>query len=135
MTETKQVTDFLENLYQGPTKREQSFEDSLTPQKMKLLEAIMEEAIDCGLLSDKGKIRKWCNRLTDKTERELAEGIRKIKDLPPDQSLSLNRLRALCTYIAPLEERIAKDRQLAHQKSDPETIEMYKRQRKQTHGI
>ena len=133
MTETKQVTDFLENLYQGPTRQEPQSTNSLAPEQMQMLKAVMEKLVNYGLLSDPGKIRDWSNGLADKSPKELAEGVRKAKDYRGP--LSLGEFRNMCTYIAPLEERIAKDRQLAHQKSDPETIEMYKRQRKQTHGI
>lgn len=69
--------------------------------------------INYGLLSDKNKIRDWCNGLADKTEKELAEGIRKVKD--HKGPLSLPRFREMCTYIAPLSERIYQpSRQLDH---------------------
>jgi hypothetical protein len=93
----------------------------------------MEKLVNYGLLSDPGKIRDWSNGLADKSPKELAEGVRKAKDYRGP--LSLGEFRNMCTYIAPLEERIAKDRRLAHQKSAPETIERFRQQRKQTHGI
>lgn len=77
------------------------------------MEALITEIINCGLLSDKEKIRHWCNRLGDKSDQDLIEGIRKMKDC--QGPLSLGRLREICVYIAPLKDRIYQpDRQLTH---------------------
>ena len=133
MTETKQVTDFLADLYQGQTKQEQKSTDSLSPERMKLLEALMRETVNCGLLSDKEKIRHWCNRLGDKSDREIIEGIRKLQDCTGP--LTLPKLRELCVYIPPLSERISLSRRLEQKKSDPKTIEYWKQKRKAEVGI
>lgn len=91
----------------------------------------MEKLVNYGLLSDPGKIRDWSNGLADKSPKELAEGVRKAKDYRGP--LSLGEFRNMCTYIAPLEERIAKS--LEHKKSDPETIERFRQERKAKFNI
>ena len=83
----------------------------------------MQRLVNYGLLSDAGKIRDWSNGLADKSERELAEGVRRAKD--HRGPLSLGEFRAMCTYIPPLSERIMPRLEL--KKSDPKTIEYWRR--------
>ena len=123
--ETKQINQFLTDLYQGPTKHEQKSTDSLTPEKMELLKAVMQKLVNYGLLSDPGKIRDWCNALTDKSEKELVEGVRKAKDhVGP---LSLGEFRGMCVYVSPLSERIVP--RLERKPSDRATVEKYRIER------
>jgi hypothetical protein len=93
----------------------------------------MKKLVNYGFLSDKEKIRDWANALADKTDRELAEGVRVVKShVGP---LSLGQFRQMCTYVPPLSERIDKERRLPHKKSDPETIRKFREQRKAQTGI
>ena len=101
---------------------------------MELLKATMSKLVDYGLLSDAGKVETWFQALSDKTEMELREGLRKARD--HRGPLSLGDFRSYCVYVPPLSERIYRpDRQLKQLKSSPETIEYYKQLRKQETGI
>ena len=130
--ETKQVTDFLTDLYQEPTKPGQKSTDSLAQGKMELLRATMSKLVNYGFLSDRGKIRDWSNALADKTEEELYEGLRKVRD--HRGALSLGDFRNMCE-LPKLHTSHKPFAQLELKKSDPKTIEYWRNKRKAEIGI
>lgn len=79
---------FLEGLYRGETKQE----PPSTPSDV--LKRALNKLVSYGLLSDPGAASDWANALTDKTDQEIVEGIRKAKDYKG--YLTMGEFRQMC---------------------------------------